>query len=238
MTLPRAERFLSGLALCNPDAYIEVPAGTYPYGERGQAIEIEAPFLLGRFPVTNGQYRAFVDDGGYSERTWWSDAGWAWRTKEQVREPLSWHNRRWNGPNQPVVGVSFFEAKACASWAGGRLPTEQEWEAAARGPEGSTYPWGNNWKDRVCNTREAGLGATSPVGLFPHSRQAHLGLEDLAGNVWEWCSNCDATDGDFHVVRGGSWNLSQVLARCAVRFRRYPDVRGYDIGFRIAMERE
>ena len=78
------------------------------------------PFRLGRYPVTNGQYQAFIDDGGYRERRWWSEAGWQWLQEEKVTEPWYWRDRRWNAPNQPVVGVSFWEAEACCAWAGGR----------------------------------------------------------------------------------------------------------------------
>ena len=133
-----------------------------------------------------------------------------------------------------MVGVSFWEAEACCAWAGGRLPSEQEWEAAARGPEGYEYPWGNRWQDGICNTREAGLGVTSPVGLFPGSRQARLGIEDLAGNVWEWCASIyqedlgsarRARDTLARVLRGGSWGLVRDFARCAYRDRSVPSFR-------------
>lgn len=223
------------LDLRDPRAYVEVPAGIYPYGDEGQTVEIEAPFLLGRYPVTNGQYRAFVDDDGYRDRQWWSYAGWAWRQESGVAEPAWWRDRRWNGPSQPVVGVSFFEAEACAGWAGGRLPAEQEWEAVARGPRGFRYPWGNEWRDGICNTDEAGLGVTSLVGLFPSSRQAELGLEDLAGNVWEWCSSWYGAEGDEkpRVLRGGSWNHDRLDVRSAFRFWHYPNVRNDYIGFRV-----
>ena len=116
-------------------------------------------------------------------------AAGTWLQRRKSPSPAFWHDRRWNAPNQPVVGVSFWEAEACCAWAGGRLPQEQEWEAAARGREGHAYPWGNDWQDGICNTGEAGLGVTSPVGLFPRARQAELGIEDLAGNVWEWCGS-------------------------------------------------
>jgi formylglycine-generating enzyme required for sulfatase activity len=230
------------LDLRDPAAYVEVPAGTYPYGEKGGTVEIQAPFWLGCYPVTNSQYRAFVEDDGYRDRKWWSDAGWAWLQKEGVTEPALWHDRRWNGPNQPVVGVSFFEAAACSAWAGGRLPSEQKWEAAARGPEGHPYPWGDDWEDGICNTREAGLFVTSPVGLFPRSRQAQLDLHDLAGNVFEWCaslyeeesgSNRPAEEFRPRVWRGGSWLTLQDNARCADRLRSFPYHRDDFIGFRV-----
>ena len=121
-------------SLRDPSAYVEVPAGTYPYGdEKKTLIKIAASFRLGRYPVTNRQFQDFLEDKGYEKQQWWSDAGWAWLQKEGVTEPALWRDRRWNGPNQPVVGVSFWEAEACSKWAGGRLPREEEWEVAARG---------------------------------------------------------------------------------------------------------
>jgi formylglycine-generating enzyme required for sulfatase activity len=103
------------VSLRDPEAYVEVPAGTYPYGDGGKTVEIATPFRLGRYPVTNGQYAEFIDTGGYRDRQRWSDAGWAWLQERKVTEPLYWHDRRWNAPSQPVVGVSFWEAEACAA---------------------------------------------------------------------------------------------------------------------------
>ena len=222
--------------LGDPGTYVEVPAGRYAYGDEDGTIDIKKPFRIGRYPVTNGQYRAFIDDDGYRERRWWSDGGWAWLQEKGATEPARWHDRRWNGPNQPVVGVSFWEAEACAAWAGGRLPTEEEWEAAARGPDGHAYPWGNDWQDGICNTVEAGLGVTSPVGLFPGSRQRSFELEDMAGNVFEWCASLydDKKEQDgLRVLRGGSWYYNRDSARCADRFWYYPDYRISYIGFRV-----
>jgi hypothetical protein len=219
-------------------AYVEVPAGIYPYGDEGRTTEIATPVWIGRYPVTNSQYRAFIDDGGYQERQWWSEDGWAWRQQAGVTEPGYWHDRRWNGPNQPVVGVSFWEAEACSTWVGGSLPREEVWEAAARGLQGYAYPWGNDWQDGICNTIEAGLDVTSPVGLFPRARQAQLGIEDLSGNVWEWCGSLydpsDAKDPNAsRVLRGGSWYGNRGLARCAARNRLFPFNRLYFVGFRV-----
>jgi hypothetical protein len=223
--------------LRDPAAYVEVPPGSYPYGEKGDQTRIEAPFLLGRYPVTNSQYQAFMDAGGYRERGWWSDEGWAWLQESGISEPPAWKYPRWNGRNQPVVGVSFWEAEACCRWAGGRLPRDREWEAAARGPQGCEYPWCGPWEDGICNSREASLGVTSPVGLFPRSRQAGLGLEDLAGNVCEWCDDFAARLGadQPRVLRGGSSNHSSRFLRSAFRDWFEPGSRGLIIGFRCVL---
>jgi len=218
-------------------AYVEVPAGSYPYGDEGRTVEIRQPFWIGRYPVTNQQFGAFIADGGYGDRRWWSNDGRAWLEQEKATEPKYWHDRRWNAPNQPAVGVSFWEAEAFCAWAGGRLPTEEEWEAAARGSKGLVYPWGDASEDGICNTSEAGLLVTSPVGLFPRARQADRAIDDLAGNVWEWCSSrYDLQDKNFRgdrVLRGGSWGFFQVNARSANRFSLNPNFRGNDFGFRV-----
>jgi formylglycine-generating enzyme required for sulfatase activity len=202
---------------------------------------IERAFLIGRYPVTNSQFALFIEDGGYQDRQWWSDAGWAWREEEAVTEPRYWRSSFVNGPNQPVVAVSFWEADAFCRWVGGRLPTEQKWEAAARGTQGHRYPWGDTWEDGICNSAEAGLNRTSPVGLFPRSRQQTLGIEDMAGNAWEWCLNKYKSpdevtiddSGGSRVLRGGSWGLSQDLARAGYRDDLHPDLRNDLIGFRV-----
>ncbi len=169
-------------------AYVEVPAGTYLYGEKGEKVEIETSFLLGRYQVTNSQYRAFKEDGGYAKREYWSEAGWAWRQKDGVTEPGTWRDRRWNGPNQPVVAVSFWEAEACCCWAGGRLPGEKEWKAA----NSDVYDGRNPWiEDRALRKYFISAGGqmlmTAPVGLFPSARGPRFGIMDHSGNGFEWC---------------------------------------------------
>ncbi|HYN79463.1 MAG TPA: SUMF1/EgtB/PvdO family nonheme iron enzyme [Lamprocystis sp. (in: g-proteobacteria)] len=154
-------------------------------------------------------------------------------------DSVAWQERRWNVPNQPVIGISFWEAQACCRWAGGRLPTEREWEAAARGPQGYEYPWGGQWEDGICNSNEAGLGVTSPVGLFPRSAQAQLGLEDLAGNCWEWCDDFYDEDkregGSPRVLRGGAFGFEAGFLRSTFRVGDEPGDRGRNVGFRCVL---
>ncbi|QNT71444.1 SUMF1/EgtB/PvdO family nonheme iron enzyme [Defluviicoccus vanus] len=223
--------------LSDPAGYVEIPPGTYPYGPKGEAIEITAPFQLGRYPVTNGQFVAFIDAGGYDKQEWWSEDGWNWLQGRKVVKPRFWSDGRWNAQNQPVVGVSFWEAEACSRWAGGRLPSDGEWEVAARGPNSLEYPWGNFWRDGICNTREAGLGVTSPVGLFPGARQADRTIDDLAGNVWEWCdtlyNSADRSSPSDRVLRGGAWNYDQAHANSLVRHNSKPFNRFDCVGFRV-----
>ena len=163
--------------------YVQIPAGTYYYGDEKKPITIDAPFWLSRYPVTNSQFALFLDGGGYRERRYWSEEGWKWLQEAKVTEPGLWNDAKWNTPNRPVVGVSYWEAEAFAKRAGGRLPTEREWEAAARGPEGHEYPWGDKWEDGICNNSEVALQVTSPVGIFPRCRCKPFELEDMAGNA-------------------------------------------------------
>jgi formylglycine-generating enzyme required for sulfatase activity len=128
------------------------------------------------------------------------------------------------------VGVSFWEAEAFAAWTGGSLPSERQWEAAARGREGYKYPWGDTWEDGICNSSEAGLRSTSVVGIFPRSKSAPLGLEDLAGNVFEWCT---AESGGVRVLRGGCWGYYSGDCRAANRTWTYPETRNTDVGCRV-----
>jgi hypothetical protein len=218
-------------------AYVEVLAGRYPYGNEAQTVEIRQQFWIGRYPVTNQQFATFIAAGGYGNRQWWSNEGCAWLQKEKAVEPEYWHDRNMNAPNQPVVGVSFWEAEAFCAWAGGRLPTEEEWEAAARGSTGRVYPWGDVWQDGICNADEAGLGVTSPVGLFPSARQADRAIDDLVGNVCEWCASLHEPQSedfiDERVMRGGAWNDRLGKVGSASREGHSPDLRSSDVGFRV-----
>jgi formylglycine-generating enzyme required for sulfatase activity len=213
-------------------------------------------YEVAKYPTTNAMYARFIAAGGYANSDFWKEAIAAGDWKEgQVNtyfegwqnEPRHWHDSRWNNPAQPVVGVNWYEATAYCRWltatlADGyayRLPTEAEWERAARGPEGWAYPWGDEWREGMCNSKEAGLEATSPVGLFPAGASAE-GLEDLAGNVWEWCADWygpyreeESSEEEYRVLRGGAFhNDGPPLCRCGYRGRNYPWDRGSLRGFR------
>ena len=224
--------------LYDANNWVTVEAGRYVYGDDKHPIQIDQPFRLSKYPVTNSQFARFIEAGGYNDQSLWEKEGWAWRQKRKIDNPALWHDSKWNASTQPVVGVSWFEADAFCRWADCRLPTEQEWEAAARGPKGNVYPWGDEWKNEICNTREAELRVTTPVGSFPSS-VAKCGAHDMAGNVWEWCPSWwNEKKKESRVVRGGSWDNGSRVARSAVRYWLSPGYRDDGIGFRVVSLRQ
>jgi formylglycine-generating enzyme required for sulfatase activity len=238
-----------------------VPGGTYTIGgwEGGeQSVDLTlAPFWIGRLPVTVAQYTAFVDDPhGYRADRWWTAAGLQWRGERTA--PVYWDNPRFNSANQPVVGVTWYEAMAYCAWVSAqlgadvRLPTEAEWEAAAAfaGPtEWREYPWGDQPEPTLAHALfdEATLDRTPPVGCCPAGAAA-CGALDMVGTVWEWCiSRYDAypdgagqrmerfTNGDFDVpLRGGSAWDDSTNVRCGARIRYY-SYYGGSYGFRVVV---
>ncbi len=152
-------------------------------------------YYISKYPVTNVGYRWFIEMGGYTDRRWWTEAGWAAKERMSWSEPECWHDSRFNKPNQPVVGVSWHECVAFCQWYSAntgckfRLPTEAEWEKAARGVLGRSYPWGNRFDASRLNMREGeqAVQATTPVGIYPRG-VSPFGAFDCCGNVREWCS--------------------------------------------------
>ncbi len=192
------------------------------------------PFYLGRYPVTNEEYGRFL------------------QANPKTKEPEYWGNRQFNQSRQPVVGVAWDDARRFAEWAGGRLPTEAEWEYACRAGTATPYWWGNEIGTNRANGNGSGSQwsgkQTSPVGSFAPNP---FGLYDTSGNVWEWTqdrwhddyrgapadsSAWEAGDEARRVIRGGSWYFEPEALRSANRDWSYSDNRNYDLGFRLAQD--
>ncbi len=235
---------------------VYVPAGKFLMGSpAGEGNDRERPqheqiiprgFWVDLTPVTNETYAHFVAAGGYENADYWTEAGWAWVQKAKAKGPEDYKN--FTAPQQPRVGVTWFEAWAYAQWRGGRLPAEAEWEWAARGPENWVYPWGNTFDASrlIYDGNSGGKSAVLGEGIRK-SGASWVGALDMSGNVWEWCSSLyqsypfDAQDGredsldgtNQRVLRGGSWLDNQILARAACRNVNLPHYREYDVGFRV-----
>ncbi len=212
---------------------VEVPAGKILYGDGKKEANVDHSFFMDIYPVTNGQYKKFVEAGGYTDERCWSEEGKKWRQQEGILQPRYWEDEKWNKAEHPVVGVSYYEAEAYARWAGKRLPTEQEWEKAARGEDGREYPWEGEFDKKKCNTVESEIGETTRVDRYPNGVSPY-GCYDMAGNVWEWVSDWYDKDENRKVLRGGCWDGSSVSCRCACRNITHPVVRFNIIGFRCS----
>ncbi|HOU15272.1 MAG TPA: SUMF1/EgtB/PvdO family nonheme iron enzyme [Anaerolineae bacterium] len=206
------------------DEVVDIPAGAFPCGEERLPYYLLA-YRIRRCLVTNAEYAQFLQAHPDIPVP---------QTRDDWGRAYNWDPERRTYPagkgNHPVVLVTWDEAAAYCAWAGGRLPTQEEWERAARGLDGRAYPWGNEFAAGRANTRESGLGAPTPVGVFVDGASPE-GLLDMAGNVWEW------TASDYNlqtkVIRGGAWNFPADSAKvCAVE-RSRPDNRSPAIGFRV-----
>lgn len=237
----------------------EVSAGHYPIGDGSMwasrpphTVELAA-FAIGQTVITNEQFLAFIAADGYTTARYWTEMGWRWQKSKGERAPGFLRDRNFNQPDQPVVGVCWYEADAFARWlaeATGlpwRLPSEAEWEAAARGTEGDAPT------PRIYNTAERGLGHPWPVTT--RTNVSWCGALDLCGNVWEWCTSRwgrnwqtleyrypynphdgrENLSGSFaRIMRGGSWFDPLPESNPANRGRYLPGSRGSNIGFRLA----
>jgi hypothetical protein len=211
------------------DAMVKVPAGYFKYQK--DKAKIEKPYMIDVYPVTNSRFRKFIEAGGYTNLKLWSAEGQKWLKKSLAVEPKYWKAETWNQPLHPVVGVNFYEAEAYANWDDKRLPTEKEWERAARGIDIRKYPWGNEFDPGRCNTSESNIRSTTPVTHYANGMSL-AGCYDMVGNVWEWCQDWSDNLESFKVVRGGSWEEDRDNALCTAREWYPPDLRYDAIGFR------
>lgn len=243
---------------------VYVPAGEITLGWDGiAALDNEQPvqpvqmtaFWLDRYPVTCEQYGAFIQAGGYDNPVWWSAAGWQWRQQANVTQPLYWRDKAVDA-HHPVCGVSAYEADAYARFVGKRLPTEWEWETAARwhpqDQQVSLYPWGDQPPSAERANFQHAIGQTTAVNAHP-SGQSAVGCDDLLGNVWEWTASWFQPysgfevfpypgysqiyfDGQHRVLRGGSWATGGWGLRSSFRNWYHPHVRQILAGFRCAQD--
>ncbi|MBH0181071.1 MAG: SUMF1/EgtB/PvdO family nonheme iron enzyme [Nitrospira sp.] len=221
-----------------PADMVQVPKGPFLHGDQKTSETIDHDYLIDKYPVTNEKYQAFILAGGYKNQQYWSDDGWTWKTKNNITGPVFWNNEKWNKGDHPIVGVSYYEAEAYAKWAGKRLPTEQEWEKAARGEDGRQYPWGEAFDKNKCNSYEAGLGHTTPVTQYSEGVSPY-GCYDMAGNVWEWCAGWYDESQGRRVIRGGSWySLPPVGLPVSCRDWNGAGYQDNGLGFRLAQDIE
>jgi formylglycine-generating enzyme required for sulfatase activity len=209
---------------------IRIPAGPFLYGEGENQKTIDLPeFWIGRCPVTNAQYKHFLD-ANPQHRIPYYDADWA--------KPYNWDQKSRTYPvgkaDHPVVIVSWNDAQAFCHWAELILPTEEQWEKAARETDGRKWPWGDAWAANRANTSEAGVGGTTPVGKYSPQGDSPYGCADMAGNVWEWMGSWYDEKQTYRVLRGGSWNNDQSLARVSIRIYPTPAIANLDLGLRVA----
>ena len=245
--------------------WIEIPAGEFLMGSSSEEIaaldseanfrgamvdrhtfEAEIPshkvflkaYSISRHEITNAQYKLFIEN---TRRP---------KPRGNQGEDI-WQEEKFANSELPVVGVTWFDAQAFAEWIGSSLPTEAQWERAARGKHRTDYPWG----DALPRARQHANFARrydcpTPVGQFPTGSTVE-GVEDMAGNVWEWC--LDEYDATFYhkspvhdpinlryrdvlhprVIRGGAWDSGRIFLRSALRFKFFPLDSSHSIGFRV-----
>lgn len=247
--------------------FVRIPAGSCFLGgaaNDGRELLVEIPYAywLARFPVTVGQFAAFVADAGYADQRWWrSEIAGRWLRETRASSPGDWDTQR-RYSNRPVTRVSWYEANAYCAWLDARLralehgplpsdfqirlPSAAEWVRAARGNETFPYPWGHKeWDAQHANVAEGNIGKATAVGMYPQGATAS-GLHDLAGNVWEWTLNnareqeettaaAGAGQVERKVLLGGSWSDSLAAARIAYRGSDFTVARDAGIGFRLVI---
>ena len=218
-----------------PTDMVKVPKGPFLCGEERIREVIDHGYWIDKYLVTNEKYRAFVLADGYGNQAYWSEEGWKWKTEHNIAVPAYWDDIEWNKADYPVVGVSWYEADAYAKWVGKRLPTEREWEKAARGEDGREYPWGGDFDKMKCNSEEADFEHTTPVTQYPNGVSPY-GCYDMAGNVWEWCVDWYDETKDSRVLRGGSWYYKPESLRVSNRCWTVTGNRNLYSGFRLVLD--
>jgi len=221
-------------------------AQEFPSEQPAHPVRLTKGYWIDTEEVSNAAFAAFVAAGGYTDQGLWSEPGWRWRQGVgSIKLPLHCQG---DVPDQPRLCVTWFEAEAYAHWRGGRLPSEAEWEFAARGPESHVYPWGDTFENDRANVVNS--VAPKPVGSYP-TGASWVGAMDMSGNAMEWVADWldpayyahspkddppGPGTGTVKVEKGGWWGSNPFVARSA--YRHYEDPPTYGdkhIGFRVAV---
>ena len=239
----------------NPAEMVLVSRGEFIMGTDREWVNVnQSPahriflgaFYIDKHEVTNAQYEEFILSDGYKNKKFWTKEGWDFIQKSNVESPLNYkRNNIAPEPDHPVIGVSWYEANAYSKWAGKRLPTEAEWEKAARGAEGRLYPWGSKM-DFSKLSYFPHVTKILEVGSFPEGASAY-GIMDMAGSVWEWTADWYSANyykqspkrnpkgpanGKYRVLRGGAWDSIRAQLQCTYRHYEKERRQTYTIGFR------
>lgn len=255
--------------------WVTIPSGDFILGsdrkKDPEALHDEMPqhklhlveYRIARVPVTVAQFTDFVSATGYRTRAEqegfayvWNGTAFDWVEGTNWQHPRSPNDSVVNRQNHPVIQFSWYDAQAFCRWAGVRLPTEAEWEKAARGTDGRIWPWGNNPPNNTLCNFDSRVGGTTPVGSYVEGKSPY-GVLDMAGNIWEWVSSMwgtdenlpdygypyDPNDGRENLdeptavmrgLRGGAWDQKSSRVRCAFRGRCDPSHSADLGGFRVA----
>ena len=234
------------------------------FGKPAHKVVLNA-YYIDKYEVTNSMFYEFIKDGGYENRDFWTNDSWNWKQENGITAPNWWYKDESSNykssphfPENPVTGLSWYEADAYAKWAGKSLPTEAQWEKAARGDKpGNIYPWGG--EEPNCSHANFCIGkhdfcfeSTAPVGSFKDGVSPY-GIYDMSGNVWEWCKDWYSADfysnsphenpectkpGAKKIMRGGSWVNEKSFINSTFRQKAKPDLRNYFTGFRCVVNIE
>jgi len=241
---------------------ITIPAGSFLRGssefpDEGPVMQVAMDaFAIDSTPVTNSEFKDFIEAGGYKNPSFWLPQGWDYITLNKIEFPNYWFHSKLNQPDHPVTGVSWWEAMAYAAYVHKALPTEAQWEYACRGLDNRKYPWGDEEPTLEyanfaidCDPFELDRSSTS---VYAHPRnKSYFGCLDMAGNLAEWCLDNASTDysydktgrnpvyltrvEDYHIARGGCGLHNESYLRCSSRDNYPPSVRDNLIGFRCVV---
>lgn len=242
--------------------WVKIPAGQFTFGidksqhspgssnELAQSVHELPDFYITRYPVTYSQFYAFARDSAYTDPSYWQYT-LSKMNDGKLASTLDLKHPKWRLSNHPVVSVSWHEVWAFSAWVSEklgyeiRLPTEYEWEKAARGTDGRIYPYGNKFEAEKCNTKPTGIGRTSAVGILAGGDSPY-GVMDCSGNVWEYTLDLPLQRGTVYALgirkavqlgqiidKGGGFTSNEVAARCTYRTGLSANQRGHNLGFRL-----